>query len=89
VRPPQPRFKIRWLMEATAIPGIALWSLRFSKETWSSILGLLVLYRYGLDPLRQLYGFSPVRRYLARFVKGHMELESDGQLPRDCEMWKA
>jgi hypothetical protein len=72
VQPSQPRFKIRCLMEATIIAGIGLWSLRFSLEAWSSIVILLILYVYGLAPMRSLYGFSPLRSYFARFSTGYM-----------------
>ena len=89
MRPRLPRFTIRWLMEATIIVGIALWSLRFSRKTWSAIVLLLVVYVCGLDPMRRLYGFSPLRRYFARFATGHMGVGPDGRSRQAGEMRKA
>jgi hypothetical protein len=76
---PHLRFTVCWLMEATIIAAIALWSLRFSLETWACIVVLLAVYRYGLAPMRQLYGFSPIRRWSKRFANGCMRVEPDGR----------
>jgi hypothetical protein len=59
-------------METTAIVAIALSVLRFSEKTWAGILLVLVLYYYGLAPLRRLYGFAPIRRYFDGWARGHL-----------------
>ena len=87
MRPPRPRFTIRWLMEAMVIIAIALWSLRFSRATWSLIMCLITLYYCGLAPIRRLYGFTPIRRYFVRFVNRGMGIELDRRTKDDRGMW--
>ena len=72
MRPTRIRFSIRWLMETTAIIAIALWVTRCSPAAWLLILWLLVIYYYGLAPLRRLFGFAPLRRYFARWASGYV-----------------
>lgn len=73
------RFTIRWLMETTAIIAIACWLFRFSAETWFAISYLLILYFYGLSPLRRLYGFAPVRRFFAGWTRGHLPVDAENR----------
>jgi hypothetical protein len=76
--PNEARFTIRWLMETTAIVAIALSVLLSSAATWLSILILLMIYFFGLSPMRRMYGFAPVRRYFARWASGYVPVSQVG-----------
>jgi hypothetical protein len=70
MRSTRARFTIRWIMETTAIIAIALWSLRWSLETWLLLPCLILLYVCGLAPLRRLLGFAPISRFFVRWAGG-------------------
>jgi hypothetical protein len=82
------RFTIRWIMETTAIVAIALWLLRSSAEARGLLITLLVLYAWGLAPMRRLFGFAPISRFLRVWVTGHLPVSQESRTSVDAGSWK-
>jgi hypothetical protein len=57
------RFTIRRIMDVVAIASIVLWSLRFSADTWASIVTSLTLAALGLAVLGARFHRDRVRAF--------------------------
>ena len=87
MRPPRVRFTIRWLMETTAIVAIVFWLFLTPVAAVFSIV-FLVLYHFGLAPMRRIYGFAPARRFFVRWAWGHLPVSPNGRTRDDGGMWQ-
>jgi hypothetical protein len=88
MRSTRARFTIRWIMETTAIVALALWSLRWSLETWLLLPFLILVYVCGLAPLRRLHGFAPISRFFGRWAGGHLPVSQEGGTRDDGGVWQ-
>jgi len=82
------RFTIRWLMETTAIVAIALWMLIVHSRMLGLVVILWMLYVWGLDPFRRLYGFARLRRIFAGWIRGHLPVNVEDRAEDEHRVWQ-
>jgi len=82
------RFTIRWLMETTAIVAIALWMLIVHSRMLGLVIILWMLYVWGLDPFRRLYGFARLRRIFAGWIRGHLPVNVEDRAEDEHRVWQ-
>ena len=82
------RFTIRWLMETTAIVAIALWMLIVHSRMLGLVIILWMLYVWGLDPFRRLYGFARLRRICAGWIRGHLPANVEDRAEDEHRVWQ-
>jgi hypothetical protein len=75
-------------MVTTAIVAVALWLLIAHFRMLGLLLFFWILCVWGLAPLRTLYGFAPLRRVFAGWIRGYMPVKVGHRAEDEHRVWQ-